>query len=168
MNSDCWQLISLQLSSSSKVSAACPVRKQPGKATARHPRDDTGDRRHLDDTGALGHRWHRVHPVIAFVIAAVIGTVLALKVEMTQMPQLVALLHSFVGLGAVLVGFGSYLEPASSSLQGAEHMIHLIEIYVGVFVGAVTFTGSLVAFGKLQGSITGKALGISVVTVTLY
>lgn len=96
--------------------------------------------------------------ILAFVIAAVIGSVLALKVEMTQMPQLVALLHSFVGLGAVLVGFGSYLESPSMNMPAAEHMIHLIEIYVGVFVGAVTFTGSLVAFGKLQGSITGKAL----------
>lgn len=101
--------------------------------------------------------------IIAFAIAGVIGIVFALKVEMTQMPQLVALLHSFVGLAAVLVGFGSYLQvPATpvvvANIGGAEHVIHLIEIFIGVFVGAVTFTGSLVAFGKLQGTISGKAL----------
>lgn len=96
--------------------------------------------------------------MIVFVIAAVVGTLFALKVEMTQMPQLVALLHSFVGLGAVLVGFGSYLESPTMNMEGAALSIHLIEVYVGVFVGAITFTGSLVAFGKLHGRITGQAI----------
>jgi len=95
--------------------------------------------------------------IIAFVLASVIGAVLALKVEMTQMPQLVALLHSFVGLAAVLVGFGSFLNQ-SANMSEVEHTIHLVEVFVGVFVGAITFTGSIVAFAKLQGSISGSPL----------
>ena len=83
---------------------------------------------------------------------------LARKVEMTAMPQLVAILHSFVGLAAVLVGFGSYLDPKTQSLQGAAHSIHLVEVFVGIFIGAVTFTGSIVAWGKLEGKIGSKAL----------
>ena len=95
--------------------------------------------------------------LVAFLVAAVIGIVVARKVEMTQMPQLVALLHSFVGLAAVLVGFGSYLNH-DASMTNAEHTIHLIEVFAGVFIGAITFTGSIIAFGKLNGSITGKAM----------
>ncbi len=95
---------------------------------------------------------------LAIVIAALIGTAVAIKVEMTAMPQLVAMLHSFVGLAAVLVGFGSYLDPSTATLTGAEHSIHLIEIYVGIFIGAVTFTGSIIAWGKLQGKIMSKPL----------
>lgn len=93
----------------------------------------------------------------AFAVAAVIGVLVALKVEMTQMPQLVAILHSFVGLAAVLVGFGSFLED-HSSMTPVELNIHLVEIVAGVFIGAVTFTGSVIAYGKLQGTITGKAM----------
>jgi NAD(P) transhydrogenase subunit beta len=77
---------------------------------------------------------------------------------MTAMPQLVAILHSFVGLAAVLVGFGSYLDPATHLLQGAEHNIHFVEVFVGVFIGAITFTGSIVAWGKLDGKIRSKPL----------
>ena len=87
---------------------------------------------------------------------ALIGTVLALRVEMTSMPELVAVLHSFVGLAAVLVGVASYLAPGHAG--ATEGPIHQIEIYVGVFVGAVTFTGSIVAFGKLKGLIGSKPL----------
>ncbi|MCX4247645.1 NAD(P)(+) transhydrogenase (Re/Si-specific) subunit beta [Paraliomyxa miuraensis] len=90
----------------------------------------------------------------AIVPGAIIGAVLAARVAMTSMPELVAVLHSFVGLAAVLVGIASYLGP--TSLSGTELTIHQIEIYVGVFVGAVTFTGSVIAFGKLRGSISGK------------
>ncbi len=97
------------------------------------------------------------HMLLAFFIAALLGITLALKVEMTQMPQLVAALHSFVGLAAVLVGFGSYLEPRVTDL-GPAHWIHLIEVYLGIFIGQVTLTGSLVAFGKLQGTISGRPL----------
>jgi NAD(P) transhydrogenase subunit beta len=93
----------------------------------------------------------------AMLVGALIGIAVASKVEMTQMPQLVAMLHSFVGLAAVLVGFASYLDP-NSHFEGAEKIIHEIEIYLGVFIGAVTFTGSIVAFGKLQGVISGKPL----------
>jgi NAD(P) transhydrogenase subunit beta len=86
-----------------------------------------------------------------------IGAVLAARVEMTAMPQLVAILHSFVGAAAVLVGFASAFGPPPG-LSGVEARIHEIEIFVGVFVGAVTFTGSVVAFGKLQGIIRSKPL----------
>jgi len=93
---------------------------------------------------------------VAIVIGAIIGSVLAMRV-MTGMPQLVAMLHSFVGLAAVLVGFASYLDP-SSHLQGVEKTIHEVEIYLGILIGAVTFTGSVIAFGKLQGIIGSKPL----------
>jgi NAD(P) transhydrogenase subunit beta len=92
----------------------------------------------------------------AIVPGAVVGAMLASRVAMTSMPELVAVLHSFVGLAAVLVGIASYLGP--NTLSGTELTIHQIEIYVGVFVGAVTFTGSVIAFGKLRGSISGKPL----------
>jgi NAD(P) transhydrogenase subunit beta len=92
--------------------------------------------------------------VVAFLIAASIGIALAKRVEMIDMPQLVAALHSFVGLAAVLVGVGSYLNPPI--LSHTEHLIHLVEVYIGVFIGAITFTGSIVAYGKLQGIFSGK------------
>jgi len=93
----------------------------------------------------------------AVAVGALIGAVLALRVEMTSMPELVAVLHSFVGLAAVLVGVASYLAgPAQASTT--EGLIHEIEVYVGVFVGAVTFTGSIIAFGKLKGLIGSKPL----------
>lgn len=104
--------------------------------------------------GVAGH----VYIIVAIAIASVIGLMLARKVEMTSMPQLVAILHSFVGLAAVLVGFGSYLDPHTHTLGGAAHNIHLTEVYIGVFIGAVTFTGSIVAWGKLEGKIRSKAL----------
>ncbi|MFY0663048.1 MAG: Re/Si-specific NAD(P)(+) transhydrogenase subunit beta [Natronospirillum sp.] len=91
------------------------------------------------------------------IIGAVIGLALARRVEMTAMPQLVAMLHSFVGLAAVLIGWGSYLDPAFN-YSGADMIIHNTEIYLGIFIGAITLTGSLVAFGKLQGFISGKPL----------
>jgi NAD(P) transhydrogenase subunit beta len=93
----------------------------------------------------------------AMIVGALAGILVASKVEMTQMPQLVAVLHSFVGLAAVLVGIASYLDPGAS-FEGTEKTIHEVEIYLGVFIGAVTFTGSLIAFGKLQGTISGKPL----------
>ncbi len=120
--------------------------------------------------------------VVAMIVGAAIGLYLAKKVEMTQMPELVAMLHSFVGLAAVLVGFNSFFEiyascptmfsvpvdasaeaisaaqadalscSSSHALVGKELYIHLVEIFLGVFIGAVTFTGSVVAYGKLNGS----------------
>ncbi|OEY66036.1 NAD(P)(+) transhydrogenase (Re/Si-specific) subunit beta [Marinobacter sp. X15-166B] len=93
--------------------------------------------------------------VVAIVLGALAGLIIAQKVVMTQMPQLVAMLHSFVGLAAVLVGFAGYLEPLVAT-AGAEHTIKLVEVYLGIFIGAVTFTGSVVACGKLHGSLTSK------------
>ena len=89
-------------------------------------------------------------------IGAVIGAALAARVQMTSMPELVAALHSFVGLAAVLVGFGSYLMPGPA--DATEQLIHQVEVFVGVFVGAVTFTGSVIAFGKLRGLVRSKPL----------
>ncbi|ART80023.1 Re/Si-specific NAD(P)(+) transhydrogenase subunit beta [Oceanisphaera avium] len=94
--------------------------------------------------------------LLAMIIGAAIGIRLALKVEMTQMPELIAILHSFVGLAAMFVGFNTYME--YQPMVGAMLNIHNIEIFLGVFIGAVTFTGSLVAFGKLRGSISSKPL----------
>nr|WP_153664445.1 Re/Si-specific NAD(P)(+) transhydrogenase subunit beta [Shewanella intestini] len=131
--------------------------------------------------------------ILAMVIGGAIGIRLALKVEMTEMPELVAVLHSFVGMAAVLVGYNSFIdlhvmpvnevvvtmgddinatlaaakvaiEQASQTPAHAEHMtgamlnIHLVEVFLGIFIGAVTFTGSVVAFGKLRGLIPSKAL----------
>jgi NAD(P) transhydrogenase subunit beta len=93
----------------------------------------------------------------AMIVGALIGVFVASRVEMTQMPQLVAMLHSFVGLAAVLVGVASFLDPGAH-FEGTEKTIHEVEIYLGVFIGAITFTGSIVAFGKLQGTISGKPL----------
>ncbi len=93
----------------------------------------------------------------AVIVGALIGVFVASKVEMTQMPQLVAMLHSFVGLAAVLVGMASFLDPGAH-FEGTEKTIHEVEIFLGVFIGAITFTGSIVAFGKLQGTISGRPL----------
>jgi len=98
----------------------------------------------------------QIYIVVAIAIASVIGLLLARKVEMTSMPQLVAILHSFVGLAAVLVGFGSYLDPKTHTLTGAAHTIHLVEVFVGIFIGAITFTGSIIAWGKLDGKVPSK------------
>ena len=85
--------------------------------------------------------------LVAMLIGGLIGTWLALRVEMTQMPELVAMLHSFVGLAAVAVGYNSFIEHAE--VTGIMLNIHLVEVFLGVFIGAVTFTGSVVAFGLL-------------------
>ena len=109
------------------------------------------------------------------VIGAVIGAIVAMRVEMTGMPQLVAALHSFVGLAAVFIGINSDINPPVG-LIGAELIIHEIEIFVGVFIGAITFTGSVIAYGKLAGIVDGKALvlpgrnllNIAMVLVSIY
>jgi NAD(P) transhydrogenase subunit beta len=93
----------------------------------------------------------------ALAVGAVIGVYLARTVKMTQMPELVAFMHSLVGLVAMLVGYASYIDPtASAGMSGAEATIHHLEIYLGVLIGAVTLTGSVIAFGKLSGKIGGK------------
>ena len=95
--------------------------------------------------------------LLAMVIGGAIGIRLAKKVEMTEMPELVAILHSFVGLAAVLVGFNSYLQHETGMEQILVN-IHLTEVFLGIFIGAVTFTGSVVAFGKLCGKMSSKPL----------
>lgn len=95
--------------------------------------------------------------VAALLIGGGIGLYAARTVKMTQMPELVALMHSLVGLAACLVGFASYVD-TSIQYSGAEKVIHEIEIYIGILIGAVTFSGSLIAFGKLNGKIDGKPL----------
>jgi len=97
--------------------------------------------------------------IAALVVGAAIGVYAARVVRMTQMPELVALMHSLVGLAAVLVGFANYIDPAASAgFRGAEKTIHEIEIYIGVLIGAVTFSGSIIAFGKLSAKISGRPL----------
>src|SRR3954470_296196 len=96
--------------------------------------------------------------VAALVVGATVGLFAAKKVQMTQMPELVALMHSLVGLAACLVGFASYVDTSTVFPTAAEKSIHEVEIYVGILIGAITFSGSLVAFGKLSGKIGGKPL----------
>src|SRR5450830_325944 len=103
----------------------------------------------------------------AMLIGAAIGLYAARTVQMTQMPELVALMHSMVGLAAMLVGIATFIDPTASfhlvdgqsiHLSSAEESIHKIEIYVGILIGAITFSGSIIAFGKLSGRIGGNPL----------
>lgn len=94
----------------------------------------------------------------ALIPGALIGAVIARRVQMTNMPQLVAILHSFVGLAAVLVGIATYLGGHSHAMSRGEQIIHLIEIFVGVCIGSITFAGSVIAYAKLQGLLSGKPL----------
>ncbi|MFA4969388.1 MAG: Re/Si-specific NAD(P)(+) transhydrogenase subunit beta [Sulfuritalea sp.] len=102
---------------------------------------------------AAGYPWI----IGAMVVGGAVGLYAAKVVKMTQMPELVALMHSLVGLAACLVGFASYID-TSHPLVGAEKTIHELEIYVGILIGAVTFSGSLIAFGKLNGKIGGSPM----------
>ena len=95
--------------------------------------------------------------ILMIVVGSVIGLVVARRVEMTGMPQLVAALHTFVGAAAVFIGINSHIAPPAG-LAGAELIIHEVEIFLGVFIGAVTTTGSIIAFGKLSGMLDGKPL----------
>ncbi len=113
----------------------------------------------------------------AIVIGGLVGLVLARKVEMTQMPELVAILHSMVGLAAVLVGYVTFLDlGASQAMTGVEKTIHEIEIYIGILIGAVTFSGSVIAYGKLSAKISGNAmllparhwLNLALLLLTIY
>ena len=95
--------------------------------------------------------------IAAIIIGSIIGIIVAKKVQMTGMPQLVAALHSFVGLAAVFIGINSALLP-HLELSNTQLIIHNVEVFLGVFIGAITFTGSIIAFGKLSEIISGKAL----------
>src|SRR6186713_1309814 len=95
----------------------------------------------------------------AMAVGGTIGLYAARVVKMTQMPELVALMHSLVGLAAVLVGFANYIDPAATEhFKGTERTIHEGEIYLGILIGAVTFSGSVIAFGKLSAKIGGKPM----------
>ena len=94
---------------------------------------------------------------MGLLIGGTIGLILAKKVEMTQMPELVAILHSLVGLAAVLVGFANFLGH-STVLTGVDKTIHDVETYLGILIGGLTFTGSIIAFLKLSAKISGKPL----------
>ena len=96
--------------------------------------------------------------LLAMVIGGAVGLYAARTVQMTQMPELVAIMHSLVGFAACAIGFASYIDTSTVFATHAEHTIHLVEIYVGILIGAVTFTGSVIAFGKLSGRIDGKPL----------
>ncbi|MCK5818764.1 MAG: NAD(P)(+) transhydrogenase (Re/Si-specific) subunit beta, partial [Psychromonas sp.] len=111
----------------------------------------------MQNSGHAG-AWSYILVVVLMIIGARIGISLALKVEMTAMPELIAILHSFVGLAATVIGFNSFFE--HSTLIGAAEKIHNIEVYLGIFIGAVTFTGSIVAYGKLSGKINSAALSL--------
>lgn len=95
--------------------------------------------------------------IVIMVAGGAIGFVLSRRVLMTQMPELVAILHSLVGLAAVLIGYANFLDP-SIQYTGVEKTIHEIEIYIGIGIGAMTFTGSIVAYGKLSGMIGGQPM----------
>src|SRR5688572_3508577 len=101
----------------------------------------------------------KFQPVLFAAIGggAVIGAIMAARVAMTAMPELVALLHSFVGLAAVLVGVSTFLDPGEA-LSGVELVVHDVEIFLDVGIGAITFTGSIVAWAKLSGRLGGKPL----------
>ena len=95
--------------------------------------------------------------IASLVVGSVIGLFVAQRVQMTGMPELVAALHSFVGLAAVFIGLNQEINPTKMYF-GADKVIHDTEVFIGIFIGAITFTGSVVAYGKLAGSITGKAV----------
>ncbi len=97
--------------------------------------------------------------VAAMVAGGAVGLYAARTVQMTQMPELVAFMHSMVGLAAMLVGFATFIDPqASAPYSGAAKTIHELEIYIGIFIGAITLSGSIIAFGKLSGRIGGSPL----------
>ena len=95
------------------------------------------------------------------LLGGAIGVMVSMRVQMTSMPQLVAILHSLVGLAAVMIGLANQIDSDTTKIStGVEQTIHMVEIYLGVLIGAVTFSGSVIAFGKLQGVISSRALAL--------
>ena len=109
----------------------------------------------LATLAASSHNLLLISTVI--IVGAVIGIIIASRVEMTAMPQLVAILHSFVGLAAVLIGFVHFIDH-HTEVTGITRTIHHVEMFIGVVIGALTFSGSVIAWGKLQSLLSGKAL----------
>jgi len=102
---------------------------------------------------------HYEYMIVALLIGGTIGLIAARRVQMTQMPELVAILHSLVGVAAVAVGFANFMDPGRlTHFVGVDLTIHDIETYIGVLIGAVTFSGSVIAFGKLSGRMSGSPL----------
>ena len=95
--------------------------------------------------------------IVVMVVGGIFGFILSRRVKMTQMPELVAILHSLVGLAAVLIGYANFMDPGIEFI-GVEKVIHEIEIFIGIWIGAMTFTGSVVAYGKLSAIISGRPL----------
>jgi len=97
--------------------------------------------------------------IVALLVGGTAGIIAAKRVQMTQMPELVAILHSLVGLAAVAVGFANFMDPERlSHYVGVELTIHDVETYLGILIGAVTFSGSVIAFGKLSARISGSPM----------
>ncbi|MDH5246917.1 MAG: NAD(P)(+) transhydrogenase (Re/Si-specific) subunit beta, partial [Betaproteobacteria bacterium] len=97
--------------------------------------------------------------IVALLVGGSVGIIAARRVRMTQMPELVAILHSLVGLAAVAVGFANFMDPDRlSHYADVELTIHDVETYLGILIGAVTFSGSVIAFGKLSGRISGSPM----------
>ena len=105
-------------------------------------------------SGAVTSYWGII---FAMLIGSAVGLAMANRVQMTEMPELIAVLHSLVGMAAVLVGYANFMD-SSISLSGAEKTIHEIETFIGIFIGALTFSGSIIAWGKLNGKLDGKPL----------
>ncbi len=95
--------------------------------------------------------------IFAMLVGSAVGLAMANRVQMTEMPELIAVLHSLVGMAAVLVGYANFMD-TSISLTGAEKTIHEVETFIGIFIGALTFSGSIIAWGKLNGKLDGKPL----------
>ena len=97
--------------------------------------------------------------IVGLLVGGTIGLVLAKRVQMTEMPELVAMLHSLVGLAAVLVGFANFMDPGRlDHYSGIDLTIHDVETYLGILIGAITLSGSVIAFGKLSGKIGGNPM----------
>ena len=105
-------------------------------------------------SGAVTSYWGII---LAMLVGSAVGLAMANRVKMTEMPELIAVLHSLVGMAAVLVGYANFMD-TSISLSGAEKTIHEIETYIGILIGALTFSGSIIAWGKLNGKLDGKPL----------
>jgi len=107
-------------------------------------------------TLTVTHNWPYI--LVAIAVGGGIGAFVARRIQMTAMPELVAAMHSLVGLAAVLIAMAAFNNPAAYGIGAVLHASNRIELFIGTFVGAITFTGSIIAFGKLSGKLSGKPL----------